>query len=613
MPGRLPLLLLLPAALLLGLTRPVEQPATPLEGQEGPVHLLPFGLLESVRDASRRVPMQIQVYHAGEELAALESFEARAVDGRLLAQVDLGGESLRGDGGDLFQLHFLLERLDPGLSHRHEQRLFIPLEEWRPLPPEEEARLIDEVRLRLNALRESGVHQLRNLRFEVDLAELFPAGARPGDEAVYDLALHYRDASGVRHTARLDGQRIRLLDPWLPPPDAWFAAHGRSRGTGGSWLTGDLHVHNCRDQAILGCPDCPAESFNVTGSFTNADLAAQFQALGFDFFSTTTHSYCINSDAEFNDVLNESQILDTPDFQVICGTELTTEEQGPQMGTDVFDTVCFLGGQFFSEGIAHYGGHGITSRKEGGQDGFLDNCDPPIRNQQANVDEVNAEGGFAIANHPGGGGIWGGGLGLNSVAQFEGIEGNRAWGSEIWNGGENQATTQHRAWWIGRLTEGKFTYPYSGSDTHDAAFDFGATHVWHEGALTDASLIAALKSGNHYLSNGPFLSLDMFDARGNRLEMGGIAQVPANRLPANYPVTVEVFYNTAASSTVTIFVGSVGAGETAVATFPGVSGQGSLQTSVTVPTGGSSWYRAELIRDDGSQSAYTSTCFVFLF
>lgn len=573
----------------------------------GPVHLLPFGLMHDVRDPARTVPMQVQVYHGGHGGVHLQELVVRTVDERILDRVPLHGERLHGDQGELLEVHAMLERLPVDVSHRRSDRMFVAVD---AIPEQDGGQIADlahKVELRVAALREAGMAQARNLTFHVDLAQLFPAGAQAGDEALLDLELVYADADGpgkrVLHT-----HAIELLPAHLGPPQAWLDRYGARLP--GQFVTGDLHVHNCRDQATLGCPNCAAESFNITGAFTNAQLRSQFQALGYQFFSTSTHSYCIQGSAEFANVASEAASLDLPDFVVLLGTEMTNKEDGPQQGSDINDTVCFFGGHF-SRGIAHMGGHGITSDKPGGQDGLFENCDGPIRNQDVNVSEANAEGGFAIANHPGGDTI-----SFNSVDRFQGMERGMTTGVEIWNHANSTgaATLVHKNWWIQRLLEGKITYPYSGSDTHDEAVEFGANRVYVTGALNDQNLLAALKAGRNFLSNGPFLYNNLSDASGKELVMGDVFVTRASQIPPGYPVRVDSYYNLGSDvASVRVYRGTVGAAdEELLAEYPQVTGQGVLHTPTTVPRTGSSWYRTELEVDGAPRAAYATPLYVYL-
>lgn len=602
------LILLAGASLLAGWTlAPADAGPADRTLGEGPVHIMPFGLMHHVRELEHRVPMQVQVYHAGVGAIHLQEVVVRAVDGRELDRVSLYGERLVGDGGQLFDVHRLLETLPVDVSHRRGDRMFLEVDEIPDLDGGEIAELAHDIEGRIHQMRDQGMAQARNLTFHVDLAQLFPRDAQPGDEAVFDLEVIYADGQSasnmVSHT-----HSITLLPTHLQPPVVWQQRYGTQLP--GGFVAGDLHVHNCRDQATLGCPNCAAESFNVTGAFTNQQLRDQFRALGYDFFSTTTHSYCIQGSAEFANIASEANSLDLADFVVLLGTEMTNKESGPQLGSDVFDVTCFLGGQF-SRGIAHMGGHGITTDKPGGQDYFLGACDGPIFEQADNVGETVAEGGFAIANHPGGDTI-----SFNSVDLFEGMERNKTRGVEIWNYDVSQggASPEHKQWWIDRLLEGKITYPYSGSDTHDEAVEFGATMTYINGALNDQSVLAGLKSGNSYISNGPYLSNNLVDNRGRELEMGEIYVTRPAKIPANYPVSLDSYYNLGSDvATVRVYRGTVGAAdEELLAEYTNVTGQGVLHTATTIPKTGPSWYRTELEVNGAPRAAYATPCYIYL-
>ncbi|KAA3615152.1 MAG: hypothetical protein DWQ01_00060 [Planctomycetota bacterium] len=556
--------------------------------------------MNQTRRTDMTVPMQVQLYNGTAEAAYLDALEIRDAGGELIRRVELGGERLKGDGGTVFELYHKMEVVRPELSHRHQHRLFYPLDERPELGPNTEAELMREILDGVNRLKESGAPQLRNVVFELPFAQIFPAGSRPGDYGLFDLNLQYRQG-GQGHQVLLSHE-IKLLAAHMPPPAAW----NQGRATTGQWYSGDLHVHNCRDQAIDGCPEeCAAESVNITGSFTNEQLRDQYKALGFHFFNTSTHSYCINSDSEFQEVVNEADSLDEADFKVLLGTEVTGRESGVQDGSDLADALCFLG---WGYEVHHMGAVGIQNRKPGGQDGFLDFCDGPLNSIHENSIAVNAEGGFAVVNHPDAD-MWA----FNSSDTLLGIGSNETWGVEIWNGGGPRANGEHKGWWVRRLLKGRLLYPFSGSDTHDEAYDFGGNFVYVEGPLSDQALVDAMKAGRTYLSNGPFLAITVKDQSGNRLQMGDIRVVPSGAVPANYPVDVNVFYNTAQPAFIRLYQGRVGDhDETLVQEFTGLSGEGSVTANLILEDTVSSWYRAELIYDDWNGSAYTTPVFVVI-
>ncbi len=562
-----------------------------------PLRIWPFGLMDGVRQADGLVPMGVELCNAGTETLILDRLEVLDGSGAVLTAVPLGAERIAGDGGAVEEILRQLETISPDLSHRHRNRLFIPLEARRELGPDAEAALLRSIFSGVRALQASGAPQLRKLRFSVDLAALFGADAQAGDLAPLTVRVRGRDARGAAFAATL-AHEVALLEPFMGPPAGRAAAAGP-----GQWHAGDLHVHNCRDEAVGGCDSCPAETVNLTGGFTNAQLKAQFQALGFDFFSTTTHSYCINSDTEFNAVKGESLALTDPAFVVICGTEISGREEGPQSGADAADALCALG---FGEDVHHMGAHAIDSRKPGGADGVLDFCDRPINPQSVNYGAVNAEGGFTVANHPAAS-YWA----YNSVAYMKGQEAGGVWGVEVWNGSENTGTfsRSYVDWWLGRLREGRLLYPYSGSDTHDAAYAFGATHTFVPGAYSEPNLVAALKSGRSYLSNGPFLEMEV--RGGNRAaQMGELLTAAAGQIPPGFRAGVEVFYNLggALPATLTVYRGTR-AGETVILQQTGLTGGGSALVSDPVP-GQSCYWRAEIVNSNFSGSALTTPVFL---
>jgi len=597
-----PALLLVPAGFALGL---FSQPAAADDAgpalADGEVQVLPFGLMEQVRRTDVTVPMKVQVYNPGEAGVALEGLRVLEAGGRSLAQVDLHGERLLGDGGMVADLYLKQELIDPELSHRHGHRIFVPLDQRPELQPENEARLFLDIVDAVQELKQTGAPQLKNVHFELDLAPLF-SGAEVGDEAAVDVVLDYRKADGSLAQAVLT-HGIELLPDYLAPPAEWHAAMGSGRAAG-AWYAGDLHVHNCRDEAVGGCPSCAAESVNITGAFTNADLKPQFQALGMDFFSTTTHSYCIQSPNEFALVKNEADTLDDAGFVVICGTEVSGEETGSQWGSDSADALCYLG---FGSPVHHMGAHAITSRKYGGDDGFLDFCDDPKRSQWKNVPAIKAEGGFAIANHPNG--MWG----FNSVAGFRGFNHGYTFGTEIWNGDTFTPNAPHVWWWKERMLDGEFTYPMSGSDTHDTAMDFGALHVWAEGTYSESALLAGIGSGRAYLSNGPFLDLQMRDHHGRKADGGARFTAQASKIPPGHPVDIEVYYNVAQDSVIRVYRGEDGAAdEVLLQEFTGVTGSGSVIVPSTVEPTGSAWYRAEVEYSNAQAGAWAMPIYFIL-
>lgn len=589
-------------ALAIGLLTQADAGSKTLELGPSTVEILPFGLLNEVRRTDMTVPMQVQLYNPGEATVRLLDLSILTPEGEILSQWDLNDVPLQGDGGAVREIYMDMERVNPDFSHRHTNRLYIPLADREDIGPEAEAEGIRRVIDGVEKLKTTGAPQLHNAPFDIDLNTLFGGPSQVGDLVPYVIRVRWNDGTGITQQTSL-ARTVGVISPFLsPPPGHWSFGRGV-----GSWIVGDMHVHNCRDEAINGCDSCSAESTNITGSFTNAQLKNQFQSLGFDFFSSTTHSYCINSDSEFNAVLTESATLSDPNFVMLASTEVSGAELGPQTGNDSADLLCALGfGDFF---VHHMGAHNISSRKLGGRDGFLDFCDSPMGEQGANTLAINNEGGFAVAHHPSSD-FWA----YNSTGWMGGQQANSVWGVEVWNGSEGPNVWQafHRNWWVDRMTEGMRLFPYSGSDTHDSAYNFGAMHTFVAGALDQTSLTAALRGGNSYLSNGPFLEAVLSDGGVRGLPMGGKVSVPASRIPPNFTVFVDVSYNVdLVGSTLTVYRGEVGIGETIIHTVSGLTGAGTLQVPDTLPTS-SCWYRAEVHNATFQQGAVTTPVFITL-
>ena len=74
--------------------------------------------------------------------------------------------------------------------------MFLEVDEIPELDGGEIAEIAHEIEGRIHQMRDDGMAQARNLTFHIDLAELFPRDAQPGDEAIFDLELVYADGQG---------------------------------------------------------------------------------------------------------------------------------------------------------------------------------------------------------------------------------------------------------------------------------------------------------------------------------------------------------------------------------------------------------------------------------
>lgn len=430
--------------------------------------------------------------------------------------------------------------------------------------------------------------------FRLPLDQVFAPEDPPGTVRTLELRVRYRLAGGPVATASASHAITLLPAPLAPPPT--LAALG---GTPVTLRGGDTHVHSCHGEAMGACApstDCAAESFQTSGSFSYAQLKTQYQALGVDWFTATDHSYCINSDAEYATIVAETAALTDASFLCIPDIELSSEEEGPQTGSDLGNLLCLFG-----PAPNHMGAHGITSRKVGGNDPFLGFCSN-VFGFSANATAIRAEGGYPIVNHP-----MGSSFGWNSVAATQGIEGSQMHGVEIWNGATQSGQGGNVASWVDWMLDGRVLYAYSGSDTHDAVFGFGLNQAVFQGEpFTRAGLESVLKRGRSFVSNGHVLILEV-ERAGVTLPMGSLDSLAPGH-PAD-PLTVRAHYNFGAdTSTITIFQGRAGdVAETVLCQSGPLTGSGVFECATTLQPGLQTWYRA--YSESGSLTAYTNPVF----
>ena len=546
---------------------------------------------------------QLTVHHPGEVEGniQLDRVEVQS-NGSVLWGSDLD-ISLRGDS-EYGDLQAIIERLPEGVGHSHggeEERVYSdPADpDFGPLVGldmrDSLVRRVHAMSSRLAAGEQPSFAQ-PNLIVPADQL-MFP-DAPTGTEVSVDLVLHYSLASGVQRTRSLNHLIHKL--PSLPGTSGNVES-----GAGYTIHAGDLHVHSCHGEAAGACApsdNCTAETFQLSGSFSLAELKTQFQALGVDWFTSTDHSYCVDTDPEYNAVVSECAALVDANFIAIPDLELSSEEEGSQTGSDTFDLLCLLG-----PSANHMGAHGITSRLYGGSSGFLGFCNglfsTALNGFLGNIAAVNGQGGWTIAHHPAASE-----LGWNSRAATVGQEAGGLHGVEIWNGTSMSGQGGGVGAWVDWLLDGRRLYAYSGSDTHDEAHTFGANCALVDGPFTQANLEDALRAGRSFISNGPGLVLEVGYA-GVDLEMGTVQALPTP--PPSTPVDVRAHFDTVgATGTVTLFMGQVGAaGEVVLGSSAGQSGVGTFSVPMSLVASQRSWVRAYFESNDGSLTAYSNPIF----
>jgi len=546
---------------------------------------------EQVRRA-RSLAGHLEIYHDGPPTSRveIESLEIRCGEDRVWRRPC--ALVLHGDGGLYGEIDRLLELVPPATSKRFAHRR-LPLDAHRADPPAARAARIDELRLLsadlargkgLGASPPTGL-----VPIELDLAALLEP--RPGASATFRIEVHYRDSAG-RPARAATSHSISLLPPFsrLPLP-----AGGRAELPGaelaGAWAAGDLHVHDCKDEAGFwrGCPTCQAESLNWGDENSLRRLKNQYAALGADWFSSTSHSYCLESSSEYDAVAADAAALNAEGgVLIVPGTELTSGESGPRSGCpDLNDIICALDG-----GVNHIGAHFITSWKAGGTDLGGGYCYHPIYELLDNIAAIRAEGGFSLMNHPCHDPVFGGALTSNSDFALTGVREDGLYGAEIWSGSLTSGQDGHVAWWVDRMLDGLKLYAYSGSDTHDDAFDHGWNHVYVWPTLTLSNLSRSLQMGLSYISNHQYLALAGRLVGGTWIPMGGDISVPLGG--GESPLEIVIGYDmNGRTGSVDLYRGQVGdAAEQRLATFDDITGSGYLFVSDDAPNERGSYYRA---------------------
>jgi hypothetical protein len=591
--------ILLPAALLLAVAvvsaRRAQVGALPAE-----LLLVPFVPAE-VR-ILRPAEVAMLVYNPAEngEVYELESFQVRS-GGDIVFASELVGE-LVGDAR-YGEVNALIERLPHEISELHRDRRYFADENAPEFGGSEVIEARHEIASRWNALREAydrGMPQpFTQIDFPLAYDQLFFAGAEEGETARIELRLSYRTPSGqlkVATTTRL----ITRIAPFALPSASLEASFGGTVNV----HAGDLHVHSCHGEASGACApssNCTAETLQLSGSFSYGDLKTQYQALGYDWFTATDHSYCINSTSEFAAIQAECAAATDGSFLVMADIELSSDESGPQTGSDLGDVLC-LG----TTSANHMGAHGISARIPGGEDGLLGFCDGLFSNVLdpfgQNIAAIRGQGGYPIVHHP-----LGSSFGWNSYAQAQGIEANALHGVEIWGGASQSGQAGAVGRWVDWLLDGRLLYAYSGSDTHDAAFAFGANHaLLVNEPFTIPNIDRALQEGRSYISNAHSLVIEV-GLGGSAVPMGSMFPVPHSSPPA--ALAPRVHYNFGGDTAeITIFSGRVGdAAETVLCSSGPVTGSGIFECIDTLNTSSNTWYRA--YSEGGAKVAYTNPVF----
>lgn len=343
-----------------------------------------------------------------------------------------------------------------------------------------------------------------------------------------------------------------------------------------SYYLGDLHLHSAYsswagyDQSLWtwwdGCPELP-----IIYGYSIPQLKSISRALGYNWFSITDHSYCLNND-RFNNVKYESSRYSDSTFLILPSEELSVQDVGSLPN------------------IAHLGAHNLYSFIPGGIFGDM--------NGQNAINRVNYQNGFAIINHPT---PLGDLFGWNDYS----VVGEK--GVEIWNG--NYPSNDNINFWKNRLLKGFKTFAFSGTDSHGRSITGSNTNVAYiPGIFDKTSLDNAIKNGHNFVSNGPFLTME------------SIITYPGNMgdtlyTNGNIPVILLVHVNPQSKGDLAIYKGVIGANsEVYDGLWPirfAVDGPDTLALGFYPYE--NSYYRLEYRSNDGTGfNVFTNPIFVYI-
>lgn len=553
------------------------------------------------------VQVHLEAYHDGQRSSRvrIEGVEVRAANQRI-AQWD-GALELQGDSGLYGEMVRLANLVPPHESKAYHHRT-APYEAYQAFETEEREGMLEELQILATQLagRQTELPAMGLLPLTLPLDQLLDN--KIGSMVELQIAVQYTAPDGQSATAELNHLLSRIADfPRLPLPVDGLGESPAvaSRGT---WYSGDLHMHHCKDEAGFwrGCPTCQAESTNFGDDNSLERLKTQYEALGADWFASTSHSYCLQKEEEYGRLSTTIADLNAMGGALILAdTELTSAEAGERQGcADLNDLICLLPG-----GVNHTGAHFISDWRPGGTDLVGGYCFGPIFDILSNIANVRLDGGFMTINHPCPSQVFGGALTSNSDAVLTGMRAGGLTGAEIWNGKVQEDQNGHVGWWVKHLLRGKKLYCHSGSDTHDDAFDFGWTHVYAWPELSRNSLQRSLELGLSYVSSYQFLALAARKPGGRWFPMGADVSIAAGG--GTQDVVVAIAYDMGErTGLVEVYRGRTGeTEESLVAEFGDLSGSGNLFVSDGAPRDRNSYYRAYSVAP-GSQPdkgvAYTN-------
>ena len=265
------------------------------------------------------------------------------------------------------------------------------------------------------------------------------------------------------------------------------------------WVEGSLHQHTGYS-TILGPDRLPFtgdgcslfKELNFLG-YTVDELKEDAENLNLEWLAFSDHSYCINS-SEFNIVKEDCERVRDSGFTCLMGEEVSVSDKYD----DGIDELIWWTCHNKEYGEAHEGAYGIDTLIE--QTPSEKHC-PDTYSAQGGINQINAQGGISILNHP----IL---TGWTSTLDFDSyLDVSGETGIEIWNKEWDEDNEGSKNLWImDFLQQGEKVFAYGGTDEHGSATRVNYNVVGVD-SLTHSNLQKGLEDGRLCVSNNGYVKI----------------------------------------------------------------------------------------------------------
>ena len=390
-------------------------------------------------------------------------------------------------------------------------------------------------------------------------------------EITNDLVVGNNYSIQVKVTVLHNGDTVELAkthefayQPALPSPH-----HS------GGWYPGDAHIHS---------------SYSGLESWRSVQsIAGDARGFGLDWIILTDHSYWLDSSG-WEQERQECSEETTADFSCVCGEELSVYDGG------------------FLDGSAHYLCYGISEFiPNTGVNPYLLDFVPDTPTAQDAIANVNAQGGAGFIAHP-----------HSSPFSWDRWDLSGYTGLEVWNGPWDEYDQATLDSWVELLLEERHVTGMANSDWHSVTN--GGVYeptVWtylYLSSLTENDIIHALKNGHAIMTNGPLVTFDITNERGDKAIIGDSISGFALTLNMTWESTVGSGLS-GIIRRISVFLGEVG--ENSEKEIYRVEpdtwqtwGTEAIDLSRMVPQESDFYIRVEASADYGEKRAYTNPIWV---